>query len=104
MATSTNPRGIVGYNVQAALDTQHHLTVAHEVTNVGPDRHHLATMANQAKSAMDAEALTVLADRSYYAGEEILECEQTGITPLVPKPLTSPAKAEGRFGKKDFIY
>ena len=90
--------------MQAALDTQHHLIVAHEVTNVGSDRHHLAHMARQAKAAMGAEALTMLADRGYYAGEEILECERTGITPLVPKPLTSPAKAEGRFGKPDFVY
>jgi transposase len=104
MVTSSNPRGIVGYNVQAALDTKHHLIVAHEVTNVGSDRHHLATMAAQAKTTMDAEVLTVLADRGYYTGPEILECERTGITPLVPKPLTSPAKAEGRFGKQDFTY
>ena len=104
MVTSTNPRGIVGYNVQAALDTQHHLIVAHEVTNVGPDRHHLTSMASQAQDALQTEELTVLADRGYYAGEEILSCTRAGITPLVPKPLTSPAKAEGRFGKQDFVY
>jgi hypothetical protein len=100
----TDPRGVVGYNVQAALDTRHHLIVAHEVPNRGSDRHHLATMANQAQTAMGAEALTVLADRGYYAGEKILECERAGVTALVPKPLTSPAKAEGRFGKQDFTY
>ena len=104
MVVSTNPRGIVGYNVQAALDTQHHLIVAHEVTNVGPDRHHLTSMASQAQNALQTEELTVLADRGYYAGEEILACTRAGITPLVPKPLTSPAKAEGRFGKQDFVY
>lgn len=104
MVTGTDQRGIVGYNVQVALDTQHHLIVAHEVTNVGHDRDHLAEMATQAQAATGAEALTVLADRGYYAGEEILACEQAGITPLVPKPLTSPAKAEGRFGKQDFVY
>jgi transposase len=104
MVTRTDPRGIVGYNVQAALDTQHHLIIAHEVTNVGPDRHHLTSMAGQAQAAMQAEELTVLADRGYYAGEEILDCQQAGITALVPKPLTSPAKAEGRFGKQDFTY
>ena len=104
MSTSTDPRGIVGYNVQTVLDTQHHLIVAHEVTNVGPDRHHLTSMASQAQAAMGPEELTVLADRGYYAGEEILECQQAGITALVPKPLTSPAKAEGRFGKQDFTY
>ena len=86
MPTRTDPRGVVGYNVQAALDTRHHLIVAHEVTNRGSDRHHLATMANQAKTAMSAEALTVLADRGYYAGEKILDCERAGVTPLCPSP------------------
>ncbi len=104
MATGRDARGIVGYNVQAALDTKHHLVAAHEVTNVGPDRHHLVAMAGQAKAAMKADALTVLADRGYYTGEEILACTRAGMTPLVPKPLTSPAKAEGRFGKQDFVY
>jgi transposase len=93
---------MVGYNVQAVLDTEHHLIVTHEVINVGPDRHHLARMARQAKAALGAEALTGLADRGYYDGQEIRTCDQVGITPLVPKPLTSPAKAEGRFGKQDF--
>jgi transposase len=104
MISHADRGGVVGYNVQAALDTEHHLVVAHEVTNVGTDRHHLARMAGQAQAAMGAEALKVLADSGYYAGEEILECERVGITPLVPKPLTSPAKAQGRFGKQDFVY
>ena len=46
----------------------------------------------------------MLADRGYFNGEEILECEQAGITPLVPKPLTSNSKADGRFDKRDFVY
>jgi Transposase DDE domain len=104
MATGRDSRGIVGYNVQAALDTKHHLVVAHEVTNAGSDRHHLVAMAGQVKAVMESDALTVLADRGYYTGEEILACTRVGITPLVPKPLTSPAKAEGRFGKQDFVY
>lgn len=104
MATSGRGTGIVGYNVQTAVDTKHHLIVAHEVTNAGHDRMQLAAMAKQARSAVGAENLTVLADRGYFRGEEILECEQHGITPLVPKPLTSGAKAEGRFDKRDFVY
>jgi transposase len=104
MATSGRGTGIVGYNVQTAVDAKHHLIVAHKVTNVGHDRTQLAAMAKQARSAVGAEHLTVLADRGYFRGEEILECEQHGITPLVPKPLTSGAKAEGRFDKRDFVY
>jgi transposase len=104
MATSGRGSGVVGYNVQTAVDTEHHLIVAHEVTNVGHDRDQLSGMADRAKMAMGADALDVLADRGYFSGEEILACEALGVTPYVPKPLTSGAKAEGRFGKQDFVY
>jgi transposase len=104
MATSGRGSGIVGYNVQSAVDTKHHLIVSHEVTNIGDDRSQLSHMVEQARSALDAETLEVVADRGYYAGEEILACEEAGITVYLPKPMTSPAKAEGRFGKQDFVY
>jgi len=104
MATSGRGTGMVGYNVQTAVDAKHHLIVAHEVTNVGHDRNQLAAMAKQARGAVGAKNLTVVADRGYFNGVEIMECEQQGITPLVPKPLTSGAKADGRFDKRDFVY
>jgi transposase len=104
MATSGRGTGIVGYNVQTAVDAKHHLIVAHEVTNVGHDRTQLASMAKQARRATGQDNLTVFADRGYFSGEEILECDQAGITALVPKPLTSNSKAEGRFDKRDFVY
>jgi transposase len=104
MASSGRGTGMVGYNVQTAVDTKHHLIVAHEVTNVGHDRTQLSSMAKQAQAATGTHQLTVLADRGYFKGEEILECEQVGIHPLVPKPLTSNSKAEGRFDKRDFVY
>jgi transposase len=104
MATSGRGTGIVGYNVQTAVDAKHHLIVVHEVTNVGHDRTHLASMAKQARGATGQEHLSVLADRGYFNGEEILQCEQAGISALVPKPLTSNSKAEGRFDKSDFVY
>ena len=96
--------GIVGYNVQTAVDAKHHLIVAHEVTNEGVDRDLLAGMANQARTAIGSQELTIIADRGYFNGKEILACDEAGITALVPKPLTSNSKAEGRFGKPDFIY
>ena len=104
MATSGKGTGIVGDNVQAAVDAKHHLIVAHEVTNIGSDRAQLSKMAGQARDAGGYKALTVIADRGYFKNEEILACDQAGMTPLVPKPLTSGAKAEGRFGKQDFVY
>src|SRR5437660_6425101 len=104
MATSGKDTGIVGYNVQIAVDTQHHLIVAHEVTNVGTDRHQLTNMASQARDEMAVETLEVVADRGYYDGEEIKACEESGITVTLPKPQTSGAKAAGRFGKQDFVY
>lgn len=96
--------GIVGYNVQAAVDTQHHLIVAHEVTTAGHDRTQLANMGKQAKAALEQEALTVVADKGYYKGEEVVACVADGITPIMPKCLTSGNKANGLFDKRHFVY
>jgi transposase len=104
MATSGRGTGIVGYNVQTAVDEKNHLIVAHEVTNVGHDRSQLSSMAKKARDAIGTEELTILADRGYFDGEEILECDQAGITALVPKPQTSNNKAQGLFDKRDFRY
>jgi transposase len=103
MATSGRGTGIVGYNVQTAVDTRHHLIVAHEVTNVGHDRTQLADMAVQAQEAV-GQPITALADRGYFKGEEILRCTEHGIVPLVPKPQTSNNKAAGLYDKSDFVY
>jgi transposase len=104
MATSGRGTGMVGYNVQIAVDTEHHLIVAHDVVNLGHDRTQLASMATQAKAAVGEETLEVLADRGYYKGPEILACEQSGITPFVPMTMTSDNKARGLFDKRDFVY
>jgi transposase len=96
--------GIVGYNVQVAVDAQHHLIVAHEVITEGVDRDQLAPMAEQAREATGIEDLTVVADRGYFKGDQILKCDQAAITPIVPKTLTSNSLADGRFDKQDFIY
>jgi len=104
MATSGRGSGVVGYNVQVAVDTEHHLIVAHEVTNSGSDRAQLANMAKQAKAVLKTETLDAVADRGYFNSPEILACHEAGITVTLPKPMTSGAKAEGRFGKQDFAY
>jgi hypothetical protein len=96
--------GIVGYNVQTAVDVEHHLIVAHEVTSSGSDRGQLVKMANQARLAIGGAEITVVADRGYYGGEQLLECANTGITTYVPKPLTSSGLKRGFFIKQDFIY
>ena len=100
----TRGNGIVGYNVQTAVDTAHHLIVAHEVTNVGSDRGQLSNMAKQARTAMGVEDLTAVADRGYFKGEEILACHEAGITTVLPKPQTSGSQSKGLFGKRDFRY
>ena len=104
MATSGRGSGLVGYNVQTAVDSEHHLIVTHEVTNQGHDRAQLSNMATQAKTVLDTDELTVVADRGYYSGEEIRACEKTGITTYLPKNQTSGNQAKGYFGKRDFIY
>jgi hypothetical protein len=104
MATSRLGSAVVGYNVQAAVDAKHHMIVAHEVTNSITDQGQLPAMAKATKEAIGHAKPTVLADRGYFEGYDILECEQAGIETLVPKPLTSNSKFHGRFDKRDFIY
>lgn len=104
MATSGRGTGVVGYNVQIAVDTKHHLLVAHEVTNVGHDRTALAPMAKKTRGEIEQNSLTVIADRGYFSGPQIKECEDQGITILVPKPDTSGNRAAGLFGRQDFSY
>jgi transposase len=100
----TRGSGIVGYNVQTAVDARHHLIVEHEVTNTGSDRDQLSGMAKKARTAIGTATLTAIADRGYFKGEEILACHEAGICTLVPPTKTSGAKADGRFDKADFIY
>jgi transposase len=104
MTSAGRGTSIVGYNLQAAVDAEHHLIVAHELTNIGSDRDQLSTMAAKAKHAMGVDALDAIADKGYFKGEEIRTCEGIGVTAFVPRPLTSGAKAQGRFGKQDFVY
>ena len=104
MATSGRGSGVVGYNVQVAVDMEHHLIIAHEVTNSGSDRAQLANMATQAKAVLGADKLEAVADRGYYSGEEIKACEDADIAVTLPKPATSGMEAKGQFGKHDFVY
>jgi len=104
MATSGRGSGVVGYNVQVAVETTNHLIITHDVINKGSDRAQLSPVAKEAKTTLGVEHLDAVADRGYFSGEEILECENAGITVTLPKPMTSHSKAEGRFGKQDFRY
>ncbi len=104
MATSGRGSGMVGYNVQVAVETEHHLIIAHEVTNTGSDRAQLANMATQAKAVLGVDKLDAVADRGYYSGEEIKACADAGIEVTLPKPNTTGMEAKGKFGKHDFAY
>jgi len=96
--------GVVGYNVQSAVDAKHHLIVAHEVSKVGSDRQQLSKMAKQAKEILGKKKLTVVADKGYYNGDEIRECEQNDIAAYIAKPDTSPNKAKRYFNRSRFKY
>ena len=104
MTSQSHSAYVVGYNVQSAVDTENHIIVAYDVSNVGSDRSQLSSMAGMARDALGAEKLEVLADRGYFKSDEIAACEEVGIEAYVPKPRTSNARAEGRFGKDDFVY
>lgn len=100
-------RGDMGvcYNAQIAVDSKHHLIVAHDVTNQANDLEQLAPMAVAAKAELGVETLEVSADRGYHSERQVVECEANGITPYVPAPKTSSKnKKRGRFTKGDFTY
>jgi transposase len=105
-AMSSHGKGtdVVGYNVQIAVDAEHHLILAHEVTNIGSDRAQLASIGEKARDASGHASITVLADRGYYSGDQIVACEGTGVEPIVPKTETSGGALRGRFTIQDFIY
>jgi hypothetical protein len=104
MATTARMPRIVGYNVQTAVEADHHLIVAHEVTMLGFDRDALSMMAVAAGDEMTTDQLTAIADKGYYKSEEIIVSEEAGISVVVPKPMTSNAGARGQFDKADFAY
>jgi len=104
MATSGRGSGVVGYNVQVAVDTENHLIITHEVTNIGNDRAQLARVGKEAKATLQSDTLEAVADRGYFSSEEILACEEAGIMVTLPKPVTSGINVKGRFGKQDFVY
>jgi len=104
MATSGRGSGMVGYNVQSAVDVKHHLIAEHEVTTVGNDRTALYRMAIQTKEVIGVEHLNVVADRGYYNGTEIYDCEQSNITTYIPKAQVTRDLAKGLFGKRDFKW
>ena len=89
MATSGRGSGMAGYNVQAAVDTKYHLIVAREVTNAGTGRAQPSHMAKKTKAVLETDTLNVVADRGYFSSEDILACDEAGITVTVPKPLTT---------------
>jgi len=104
MASKGAGTATVGYNVQSVVEPNHHLIVAHEVTNVGIDREQLSHMAQAAKDVLEVDKLDVVADRGYFSGKEVRACTQIGVTPTVPKSATSPNRKKGHFVKDDFRY
>jgi transposase len=104
MATYGKGTGLVGYNVQTAVDVDTHLIVTHEVTNIGSDRSQLAPIAKAAKEVLQADKLDAIADRGYFNGAELLSCHEAGITATVPRPETSNNRKKGMFVKADFVY
>ena len=104
VATSARGSGFVGYNAQAAADTETHLIVTHDVINAGHDREQLSPMAKGAKAALERDEISVLADKGYFSGSEILACHEEGITTTLPRPETSGNRKKDMYVKADFAY
>jgi hypothetical protein len=104
MATSGRGSGIVGYNVQVAVDAKHHLIVAHEVTNLGHDRVSLAPVAQAAREAMGKRRLRAIADRGYYSALRLKACADSGNCADPAQAYDVWREGRGRFDRSDFIY
>ena len=94
----------VGYNVQTAVDSKHHLIVDHEVTNHPTDQNELYGMALKAKETLQVDSLSVVADMGYYDGDQIKQCEEQNIQVYTEKPNTSANRKLGLFPKDAFTY
>lgn len=94
----------VAYNAQTAVDDRHGLIAAFELTNDGNDLGQLLPMAENAQEALQADALTVVADSGYSNGEQGLACQAAGITAAVPRPKTVNPKNPGLFTRDAFAY
>lgn len=95
---------LVGYNVQAAVDTKHHLILAHYVTNNPSDRHQLVPMSQHVQQILDKQDITILADRGYDDSTSFKAVHEAGVTAIVPKIRTSANRSKGLFTKEDFVY
>jgi len=103
-AMSMGRGSTVGYNVQTAVDAKHSLIVDTQVTNMTSDLGALGIMAIKTQEALEAKNLSVVADKGYYNGKEVLACDTIGVTAYVAKPLTSANTARGLYGKESFKY
>ncbi len=104
MATSAKGSGFVGYNAQAAVDTETHLIVTHDVINAGHDREQLSPMSKGAKTALGRDEMSAVADKGYFSGREILACHEAGIPTTLPRAETSGNRVKGMYVKADFAY
>jgi transposase len=94
----------VAYNAQIAVDAEHKLIVAFDLTNEGNDYRQLHPMAAQAKEVLGASEVTAVADTGYSNGEHGALCEQEGITAVVPRAQTVNPNGTQYFSRDRFSY
>jgi len=85
----------VCYNVEVVVDKKHQLIVTHEVTTAVTDKDQLAPMAKQAKELLEVEQLEAVADKGFYNGEQVKECDEAKIQASIPQPHTSRNQHKG---------
>lgn len=94
----------VAYNAQTAVDAEHKLIVAFDLTNEGNDLQQLHPMAVQGKAAVGTDRVTVVADTGYSNGEHGALCERDGITAIVPRAETVNPRGKQYFSRDRFTY
>ena len=94
----------VGYNIQIAVDDKHKLIVEQEVHSKVSDLGLLAETAKKAKETLGVDEIELVADKGYYAIEDVVACDEANIIPHLPRPLRGSAEAAGLFTKERFRF
>lgn len=106
---SRGQKGVgVGYNVQIAVDAQHHLIVETQVVQDANDRNQLSPLAIGAKTQLSVEQLKAVADSGYDEASQFKACAQAGVEAYVPLQGTTSGRSskdgQSIFAKEEFIY
>ncbi|MDR0308497.1 MAG: IS1182 family transposase [Coriobacteriales bacterium] len=94
----------VAYNVQAAVDSKHHLIAEMGITNRPDDHGELSNMARLTQESLRKRDITFLADKGYWGSEDLGICRSAGIDCIVAPQARCGNRQEKDFALDAFTY